>query len=109
LYGIYNHPYSTHREQEARVRPFAVTFTYGEANLGLSHRVREIREERFGVHGVPLLAEAMGIPVRTWANYESGVVIPALVILRFIELTGANPRWLLIGVGERYTRRTRAG
>ena len=72
-------------------------------------QVREIREERFGVHGVPLLAEAMGIPVRTWANYESGVVIPALVILRFIELTGANPRWLLIGVGERYTRRTRAG
>ena len=45
------------------------------------------------------LAEATGLPERTWRNYESGVTIPATAILRFITLTGANPHWLLIGEG----------
>ena len=58
--------------------------------------------ERFGEGGGPLLAEALGLPERTWQNYESGVTIPAPVILRFIELTGANPRWLRTGAGGRY-------
>ncbi len=35
-------------------------------------------------------------------NYESGVTIPAVVILRFVEITGANPRWLLTGRGDKY-------
>jgi methionyl-tRNA formyltransferase len=52
--------------------------------------------------GVPLLAEALGVPTRTWLNYEAGVMIPAPTILRFLELTGANPAWLLNGVGERF-------
>jgi hypothetical protein len=78
-------------------------------NSGLSCRVREVREERFGTHGGPLLAEALDIPSRTWVNYEAGVVIPAVIILRFIEVTGANPLWLSTGEGERYTRRQSAG
>jgi hypothetical protein len=69
---------------------------------GLAQRVREIRVERFGEGGGPLLAETLGLPERTWHNYESGVTIPALVILRFIEVTGANPRWLLTGRGDKY-------
>jgi hypothetical protein len=73
-----------------------------QATRGLARRVREIRVERFGEVGGPLLSETLGLPERTWANYESGVTIPALVILRFVELTGVNPRWLRTGKGEKY-------
>jgi hypothetical protein len=73
-----------------------------QANRTLSGRVREIRLERFGEHGGPMLADALGLPFRTWMNYEAGVTIPAPVILRFIEVTGANPAWLLKGEGEKY-------
>jgi hypothetical protein len=71
-----------------------------EATRGLARRVREMRVERFGEGGGPRLAEILGLPERTWLNYESGVTIPALVILRFIDVTGADPRWLLTGRGE---------
>ena len=30
-------------------------------------------------------------------NYETGVTIPALVILRFIRIIGARSEWLLSG------------
>jgi hypothetical protein len=72
------------------------------ATQGLAERVREIRVERFGEGGGPLLAETLGLPERTWQNYESGVTIPALVILRFVELTGVSPRWLRTGKGDKY-------
>ena len=42
-----------------------------------------------------MLAEALHLPFRTWANYKSGIIIPSLVMLRFILLTGACPRWSL--------------
>jgi hypothetical protein len=69
---------------------------------GLARRVREIREELFGVHGGPLLADALRLPFRTWHHYECGCTIPAQVILRFIEETKASPRWLLTGEGDKY-------
>jgi hypothetical protein len=68
----------------------------------LAERVREIREEMYGVHGGPMLAEAMNLPFRTWMNYENGCTIPAQVILHFIEVTGADPHWLLTGDGAKY-------
>jgi hypothetical protein len=68
----------------------------------LARRVRELRIEKFGEQGEPLLAEALGLPVRTWEAYESGVTIPSLVILKFIAVTGAAPHWLLTGKGARY-------
>ena len=68
----------------------------------LARRIREVREELYGTHGGPLLAEAMQIPFRTWLNYESGCTIPAPSMLRFIELTKANPHWLLTGRGDKY-------
>ncbi len=74
---------------------------------GLARRVREVREELFGQNGGPLLAESLQLPFRTWHNYESGCTIPATTILRFIEVTGANPQWLLTGEGEKF--RTNAG
>ncbi len=68
----------------------------------LADRVREIRLERYGQHGGPLLAERLDVPFRTWVNYESGCTIPAHVILRFIELTEASPHWLISGEGPKY-------
>ncbi|MFO0890720.1 MAG: hypothetical protein U0790_16445 [Isosphaeraceae bacterium] len=70
---------------------------------GVARRIREIREELYGANGGPLIAEALGIPFRTWLSYESGSTIPASSILRFIELTDADPHWLLTGRGEKYT------
>jgi len=61
----------------------------------LASRIRQIRVERYGDHGVPALARALGLPARTWENYEHGVTIPAEVILRFIVLTGVEPGSLL--------------
>jgi hypothetical protein len=65
--------------------------------------MRAIRLELYGERGGPLLAETLNLLPRTWANYEAGVMIPAEVILRFIEVTEANPGWLLNGSGDRYT------
>jgi hypothetical protein len=76
-----------------------------QADLG--HRVRETRRALFDEHGGPQLAKALGVPYRTWMNYEAGVTIPAPVILRFIEVCGASPRWLLAGDGERFLARDR--
>src|SRR5262249_28458164 len=67
----------------------------------LGRRVRVIREGLYG-EDVGEIAEALKLPCGTWQNYESGVMIPAPVILEFIVLTGASPRWLLNGEGDRY-------
>jgi hypothetical protein len=68
----------------------------------LARRVAEIRQETFGVDGVPHLAERLGLPAGTWRNYEAGVIMPATVLLKFIEVTEANPGWLLNGQGEKF-------
>jgi hypothetical protein len=72
-------------------------------NQELAARIREIRLDLFGEQGGPLLAAELGLPPRTWANYEAGVTVPASVILRFIDATGTNPQWLLTGEGRRYS------
>ncbi len=73
--------------------------------LDLASRVRTVREELFGEHGGPMLAQEIGVPFRTWMNYEDGCTIPAQAILRFIEITNADPHWLLTGEGEPYRSR----
>jgi hypothetical protein len=78
-------------------------------HVELARRVREIRRDLYGEAGADTLARKLGLPVRTWLNYESGVVIPAPVILLFLRATEANPGWLLTGEGEQYaTRRATA-
>ena len=52
------------------------------------------------------LCTFLGIPARTWYNYEIGVTVPAEVILRFIDVTFVEPRWLLNGQGEKYRTRS---
>jgi hypothetical protein len=73
------------------------------ANLILAQRVLEIRLELYGEKGGPKLAHAMDVPSRTWRNYETGITIPALVILLFIRITGVRPEWLLSGQRQRFT------
>lgn len=68
----------------------------------LSERLHLIRNELFGERGGSEMARKLGLPVRTWYNYETGVTVPAEVILRFVELTSVEPLWLLHGRGPKY-------
>ena len=68
-------------------------------------RMREIREKLYGEYGSEFLARGLSLPVGTWMNYERGVTMPANVLLEFLELTGADPRWLLTGEGEHLSAR----
>ena len=68
----------------------------------LASRLCQVRCEMYGQNGGPLLAEALGVPARTWANFESGVTIYGTVLLRFIDVTNVEPRWLLTGEGAKY-------
>jgi hypothetical protein len=68
----------------------------------LADRIREVREDLYGEYGAQFLADALDLPLRTWANYERGVVIPAEVILKLIETTRVSPCWLLTGRGPKY-------
>jgi hypothetical protein len=73
--------------------------------VGLAIRVREIRRELYGDNGGPLLARRLHLPFRVWAQFEAGRTIPSMVILRFMELTDANPHWLWTGEGDKYLGR----
>lgn len=68
----------------------------------LAERVREIRYDLYGEHGGPLLAGALQLPFRIWLKYEQGELIPAPVMLRFLQQTQADPHWLLTGEGRKY-------
>ena len=70
--------------------------------LKLAGRIKSVRIDLFGVHGGPMLAKQLKVPFRTWLEYEEGATIPAQTILRFIEVTNADPHWLLTGEGSHY-------
>jgi hypothetical protein len=72
------------------------------SKAAIAGRLRLIRSEIFGEHGGPELADRLGLPFRTWLNYESGVTIPGEVLLRFLEVTDSEPLWLLGGEGPKY-------
>jgi hypothetical protein len=69
--------------------------------VGFTSRLRETRLEAYRDGGIAPLAEALGLPPMTWANYEMGVVIPDSIILEFVCLTGVSPYWLMTGEGQR--------
>jgi transcriptional regulator with XRE-family HTH domain len=71
------------------------------SKAAIAGRLRLIRSEFFGEHAGPELAGRLGLPFRTWLNYENGVTIPGEVLLQFLEITGVEPRWLLRGAGPR--------
>lgn len=72
------------------------------AKYALAERLSTLRSELYGDRGGPELARQLGLPVRTWYNYESGVTVPAEVILKIIELTSVEPGWLLHGKGTKF-------
>jgi predicted ester cyclase len=91
--------------QRLRERPRKTPKVTAHVPRDLSTRLREIREELFGAHGGPDLARRLNLPARTWYDYETGVTVPAEVLLSFIEQTGAEPHWLLAGEGPKYRRK----
>ena len=70
--------------------------------FALAGRIAALRSEMFGERGGADMARRLGLPLRTWYNYEEGTAIPAEVILTIMELTSAEPRWLLYGTGPKY-------
>jgi hypothetical protein len=70
----------------------------------LASRLRDVREDFYGEHGAQFLADDLGLPLRAWSSYERGVAVPGLVVLKLIDLTGVNPRWLLTGKGRKYLK-----
>jgi hypothetical protein len=77
------------------------------AKLALAERLSILRFELFGERGGPEMARRLGIPVRTWYNYEGGVTVPAEVVLKIIELTSVEPVWLLHGKGSKFRQSPR--
>src|SRR6516164_6113796 len=72
------------------------------AKYALAERLRILRAELYGDRGGPELSRRLGLPIRTWYNYESGVTVPAEVVLKIIELTSVEPIWLLHGQGPKF-------
>ncbi len=70
--------------------------------MELAERVGMLREDLYGPRGGPEMARRLDIPVRTYYNYEGGEPIPAEILLKIIEITGARPAWLLNGEEPRY-------
>lgn len=68
----------------------------------LSDRLYQIRLERYGEHGAPLLAEELGLSLRAWSDYEHGATIPEQVLFNFIDQLGISLDWVLTGEGEPY-------
>ncbi len=73
----------------------------------LARRFREIRKNFYGEYGAQFLADALDVRLETWLNYESGVTMPAHVVLKLIEIARVNPHWLLTGHGSPHVDRMR--
>jgi hypothetical protein len=78
-----------------------------QRRLELSVRLRELRKDLYGQNGSRFLADALEIPEQTWSNYESGVTVPAEIVLELQVLTSVTAGWLLTGDGEKYNRGSR--
>ncbi len=76
------------------------------SKAAIAGRLRLIRSEIFGEHGGPEFADQLGLPFRTWFNYETGVTLPGEVLLKFLVITGTEPLWLLCDEGPRYRATT---
>ena len=74
--------------------------SWRERRSSLAGRLSRVRVEACGKDGVPELARRLGLPARTWWNYEAGVTIPGEVLLAFLEVTGVDPARLAGAYGE---------
>ena len=74
-------------------------------HTGIAERLRDVRICWYGEHGAQFFADAIGIPLRTWLNYESGITVPGDIMLGVVVMTRVNPEWLLSGRGEKFDHR----
>jgi hypothetical protein len=73
--------------------------------IEIAVRMREIRQDLYGEHGLENLAVALGVPAQTWRNYEQGITMPAEMLLEFMVLTGADPTGCSLVMGNALVRR----
>jgi hypothetical protein len=66
----------------------------------MAERLRMIRENLYGEHGAQFLADALNIRLETWLKYETGVTMPAHVVLKLVDMARISPHWLLTGQGD---------
>ena len=49
------------------------------------------------------MAKSLGIAPSTWKNYEEDITFPSVeLMMKFCELYGVNPHWLMTNCGEMY-------
>jgi hypothetical protein len=68
----------------------------------LASRLREVRIDFCGERGGPEFARRLGVPSESWHDYETGIAVPAKVVLSVIQHTLVHPVWLFQGEGEKY-------
>jgi hypothetical protein len=83
----------------ARRKPHPESF---RNKLDLAARLAALRTELFGQQGGSEMAKRLGILSQTWDNYEQGITVPGEIILKLIEVTSVEPRWLSDGQGPRF-------
>jgi hypothetical protein len=69
-----------------------------------AERLREVREDVYAEHGSQFMADAFNVPLHTWSNYESGVMVPSEIVLQLQVFASVSATWLLTGEGEKYHR-----
>lgn len=74
-------------------------------DLGIARRLAALRLELFGENGHADIAKCIGVPVRSWKNFENGVTAPSDVMLKVLVLFNVEPNWLLNGKGPTFRGR----
>ena len=66
-------------------------------------RIRWLREKHFPGHGGKTqFARGLGIRLTSYVRYEQDVVPGSDIVVKMMDLTRVNPRWLINGSGPRY-------
>lgn len=68
----------------------------------LGQRLVLLRTELDGPAGARTFATRLGLSLDDWLAYEEGATAPAETLLRVVEVTGAEPQWILDGTTPRY-------
>jgi len=72
-------------------------------DLALWQRLAYLRQAVFGQRGRAAFARAIGVSPSTYNYYEKGRAAPAHLLAKAAEVTGADPAWLLTGLGSPFS------